>query len=169
MLGAIIGDIAGSKFEWDNIKTKQFVFLTHTCKPTDDSVMSLAIAKAILECNGATIGLEEATVKWMQEFGRRYPHAGYGGSFRRWLKDANPKPYNSYGNGAAMRVSACGFAAKTLEDAKALSKAVTEVTHNHPEGLKAAEAVSVAIFMARSGSSILEIRDCIEKNYYQIT
>ena len=169
MLGALLGDIAGSRFEWNNIKTKQFDLLTHNCRPTDDSVMSLAVAKAILESNGTTAGLEEAAVKWMQEFGQRYPHAGYGRSFRRWLKDANPKPYNSYGNGAAMRVSACGFAAKTLEGAKALSKAVTEVTHNHPEGLKAAEAVSAAIFMARSGSSMLEIRDYIERNYYPIT
>ncbi len=168
MLGAIIGDIAGSRFEWNNIKTKSFDLLTYTCKPTDDSVMSLAIARSILACDGKIADLGNAAVQWMQIFGRRYPHAGYGGSFSRWIMSSNPQPYNSYGNGAAMRVSACGFAAKTLDEAKAFSKKVTEVTHNHPEGLKAAEAVSVAIFMARSGSSMLEIRDYIEKNYYPI-
>ena len=169
MLGALLGDIAGSRFERSNIKTKNFDLLTHTCKPTDDSVMSLAVARAILECDGKPADLGNAAIRWMQEFGRRYPYAGYGGSFRRWLRAPNPKPYGSYGNGAAMRVSACGFAAKTLDDAKTMAKAVTEVTHNHPEGLKAAEAVSVAIFMARFGSSMPEIRDCIEKNYYPIS
>jgi len=165
MLGAIIGDIVGSRFEWHNIKTKQFDFLTHSCFFTDDSVMSLAIAQAIMETKKST-QLSANTVICMQEIGRHYPDCGYGGSFRKWMFSSNPKPYNSYGNGAAMRVSACGFAASSLEEAIAMSKAVTEVTHNHPEGLKGAEATTVALYMARTGSSILEIRDYIDKHYY---
>ena len=165
MLGAIIGDIVGSRFEWHNIKTKQFDFLTHSCFFTDDSVMSLAIAKAILETKQPT-QLMTSAILCMQDIGRNYPNCGYGGSFCNWMFSSNPKPYNSYGNGAAMRVSACGFAASSLEEAIAMSKAVTEVTHNHPEGLKGAEATTVALYMARTGSSILEIRDYIDRNYY---
>ena len=165
MLGAIIGDIVGSRFEWHNIKTKQFDFLTHSCFFTDDSVMSLAIAKAILDSKELT-QLETNAVLCMQEIGRHYPNCGYGGSFYKWIFSSNPKPYNSYGNGAAMRISACGFAATSLEEAITMSKAVTEVTHNHPEGLKGAEATTVALYMARTGSSILEIRDYIDKHYY---
>lgn len=168
MLGAIIGDIAGSRFEWNNIKTKDFELFTEECYPTDDSIMTLAIAKAILVCGEDHAGLEQETVKYMQEFGIRYPDAGYGARFFDWLFTENPKPYNSFGNGAAMRVSPCGFAAKTLEEAITLSKAVTKVTHNHPEGMKAAEAVSAAIFLARSGKKMAEIRDYIEKKYYKI-
>lgn len=169
MLGAIIGDIAGSRFEWQNIKTKDFELLTHIhgCKPTDDSIMSLAIAQAILEC-GDVDSLSQEAIHCMQKLGQQYPHAGYGGHFHRWLTAQNPKPYNSFGNGAAMRISACGHAAESAEEAKALSHAVTKVTHNHPEGMKAAEAVSVAIYMARSGSSMLEIHDHITQNYYDI-
>jgi len=165
MLGAILGDIAGSRFEWNNIKTKDFDLLTYKCRPTDDSVMSLAIAKAILD---DTADLGKSAVKWMQTLGQKYPDAGYGGHFRRWLTDSNPQPYNSWGNGSAMRISACGFAANSLDEAISLSKAVTEVTHNHPEGIKGAEATAVAIFMAHTGSSLLEIQDYINKHYYKI-
>ncbi len=166
MLGAIIGDIVGSRFEWNNIKTKDFDFLTYKCSVTDDSIMSLAVARAICDCNGEYKKLGNCTVAAMQEVGRPYPHCGYGGMFRHWMYSDNPQPYNSFGNGAAMRVSACGFAASSLEEAISLSKAVTEVTHNHPEGIKGAEATAVAIFMARNGCSILEIRDYINAYYY---
>jgi len=168
MLGAIIGDIAGSRFEWNNIKSKDFEFLTHRCEPTDDSIMSLAVAQAILDSDGDKTKLAERTVARMQELGRLYPNAGYGGRFRHWLSSSHPQPYNSWGNGAAMRVSACAFAAKTLDEAKRLSELVTSVTHNHPEGLKGAEATTVAIFMAKNGSSMLEIQDYINKHYYKI-
>lgn len=168
MLGAIIGDIAGSRFEFDNIKTKQFDLLNEKCYPTDDSIMTIAIAKAILTSNGDLTKLEQETVKYMQKLGRRYPMAGYGGRFYEWLFENDPKPYNSFGNGAAMRVSPCGFAAKTLEEAVFLSRAVTRVTHNHPKGMKAAEAVSSAIFLARSGKKMAEIREYIEKKYYKM-
>lgn len=166
MLGAIIGDIVGSRFEWNNNKTKEFDFLTYKCFATDDSIMSLAIAKAIIECHGDYSKLGSNAVKFMQEIGRPYPHCGFGGMFYNWIYSDNPQPYNSYGNGAAMRVSACGFAASSMDEAIALSKAVTEVTHNHPEGLKGAESTTVAIYMAREGKSILEIRDYIDKHYY---
>lgn len=166
MLGAIIGDIVGSRFEWDNIKTKEFDFLTYKCSVTDDSIMSLAIAKAIVKCNGDYSALSKNAVKYMQEIGRPYPFCGYGGMFRQWMYSDDPKPYGSYGNGAAMRVSACGFAATSMDEAIELSRKVTEVTHNHPEGVKGAEATTVAIYMARTGSSILEIRDYINNNYY---
>ncbi len=166
MLGAIIGDIVGSRFEWHNIKTKEFDLFTYNCSVTDDSIMSLAIAQAILDCNGDYRKLSSAAVRRMQEIGRPYPHCGFGGMFYQWMYSDNPQPYGSFGNGAAMRVSACGFAANTLEEAVKLSKAVTEVTHNHKEGIKGAEATAVAIFLAREGKSILDIRDYIDKHYY---
>ena len=173
MLGAIIGDIAGSRFEGYshyNIKTKEFDLLSveYGCSATDDSVMTLAVAQAILDCADDYSKLEETAVKNMQRFGRIYPDAGYGGYFYEWIFSDNPQPYYSFGNGAAMRVSPCGFAARTLEEAISLSKAVTKVTHNHPEGMKAAEAVSVAIFLARSGKNISEIRQYIQEHYYKI-
>ena len=167
MLGAIIGDIVGSRFEWDNNRNKDFDFLTHKCFFTDDSVMSLAIAKAIL--NSKDINeVRTNSVAYMQELGRKYPDAGYGGHFSSWLRSNNPQPYNSWGNGSAMRVSACGFAANSIEEAISLAKATAEVTHNHPEGIKGAVATAVAIYMARTGSNILEIQDYINKNYYKI-
>jgi type I restriction enzyme M protein len=166
MIGAIIGDIVGSRFEWNNIKTKDFEFLTLACEVTDDSVMTLAVAKAILEANGNYDNLGSLTVKNMREVGRPYPDCGYGGMFRQWMYSDTMGPYNSFGNGAAMRVSPCGFAAATLEEAKLLSRKVTEITHNHPEGLKGAEAAAVCIFLARTGSNILEIRDYVNTNYY---
>lgn len=168
MLGAIIGDIVGSRFEWNNNRSKKFDFLTYKCSVTDDSIMSLAIAKALLESKSDYSDLSENAVKFMQGIGRHYPNCGYGGRFREWIHSDNPKPYGSYGNGSAMRVSACGFVANSLEEVKQLSKSVTEVTHNHPEGLKGAEATAVAIFLARSGKNLLEIRDYITNNYYPL-
>ncbi len=168
MLGAIIGDIVGSRFEWKPNKSKDFEFMTHIggCHPTDDSIMTIAIASAILECNGNYTQLGKKAVEQMQKLGRKYPHAGYGGNFRGWIASNNPQPYNSYGNGSAMRVSACAYAANSLEETVALSRAVTEVTHNHKEGIKGAEAVAVAIYLALDGKSIFEIRDYIDKHYY---
>jgi type I restriction enzyme M protein len=168
MLGAIIGDIVGSRFEWNNNRSKQFDFLTYKCSVTDDSIMTLATAKALLESKADYSDLSENAVKYMQDIGRNYPNCGYGAKFREWIFSDNPRPYGSYGNGAAMRVSACGFVANSIEEAKQLSKAVTEVTHNHAEGLKGAEATAVAIFLARSGKNLLEIRDYITRNYYKL-
>ena len=178
MIGAIVGDIAGSRFEWHNRKSKRFTFLkgsgesSHPCRFTDDTVMTLAVADAIMRWREAGGGpydaLSAEAVRSMQAFGRRYSHAGYGGSFRRWLGSENPQPYNSWGNGAAMRVSACGWAGQTLDEVKAISRAVTEVTHSHPEGIKGAEATAVATFLARTGKSMEEIRAVIVCDYYTL-
>jgi len=168
MLGAIIGDIVGSRFEWNNHKSKDFDLLTYNCFFTDDTVMTLAVAKAILACNGNYGNLEQKTVDSMRTLGHKYPDCGYGGGFRNWLFSTDPRPYNSYGNGAAMRVSACGWAGTSIEEVVALSKIVTAITHNHPEGIKGAEATAVAIYLARTGKNILEIRDYINQNYYPI-
>ena len=168
MLGAIIGDIVGSRFEWDNIKTKEFELFTNKSFVTDDSIMTLAVAKAILLSQKDLSQLNHLTVQSMQEVGRPYPNCGYGGMFQQWMYSDNPKPYHSFGNGAAMRVSPCGFAADSLEEAIKLSQAVTEVTHNHPEGLKGAEATVVAIFLARTGHSIADIKQHISQNYYSM-
>jgi len=166
LFGAIIGDIVGSRFEWNNIKTKDFDFLTYKCELTDDSLMTLAVAKAILETDIDFDKLSNLTVKYMRQIGRKYPECGYGGMFRQWLISDSMGAYNSYGNGAAMRVSACGFAAKNIEETKLLSRKVTEVTHNHPEGIKGAEVVAVCIVLAREGKNLLEIRDYVNQHYY---
>ncbi len=166
MIGAIIGDIAGSRFEWHNIKTKEFELLTHKCHFTDDTVMSLAICDALLRCDGDFTHLSAQAVRSMQTIGRNYPHCGYGGRFHKWVFSSKPQPYNSWGNGSAMRISGCGYAADSLESVIALSRRVTEVTHNHPEGIKGAEAAAVAVYLARTGKNLLEIRDYISKHYY---
>lgn len=168
MLGAIIGDIVGSRFEWNNHRNKEFDLFTTECFSTDDSIMTLSVAKAILESKEDFSDLSEKTKNFMQKIGRNYPDCGYGGNFFNWIFSDNPKPYNSYGNGAAMRVSAVGFVANSLEEAKSLSRKVTEITHNHPEGIKGAEATAVAIYLAKIGKDISEIRDFITKNYYTL-
>ena len=118
MLGAIIGDIVGSRFEWHNHRSKRFKLFTADCFFTDDTVMTLAVAQAILEAAGDYKNLSQLTIKHMQKIGRRYPDCGYGGMFATWMFSDQPQPYNSFGNGAAMRVSACGFAATSLQEAQ---------------------------------------------------
>jgi type I restriction enzyme M protein len=168
MLGAVIGDIVGSRFEWKNCRKKEFEFFAKDCFFTDDSVMTLAVAKALLDSKGNYEKLSDRAVKTMQEVGRPYPDCGYGGMFMQWMYSDTPRPYNSFGNGAAMRVSACGFVAKSLEEAKELSRKVTEVTHGHPEGIKGAEATVSAIYLAREGKSIEEIFSYIKAYYYPL-
>ncbi len=168
MIGAIVGDVAGSIYEWDNIKSKQFELFGAGCRCTDDSIMTLAIAEAVLESGGDCSVLAQNAIDCMRKWGALYPNSGYGGIFRYWLRTDKPLPYNSFGNGAAMRVSACGWAATSLDEAKALSRAVTGVTHNHPKGLMGAEAVAVAIYLARQGKTLLEIREHIQANYYPL-
>ncbi len=168
MLGAIIGDIAGSRFEFNNYRSKDFELFHEDCFVTDDSIMTLSIAHAVATCKHDYSDLSEKAIKCMQIIGRCYPDCGYGGRFFHWIFSDYPQPYNSYGNGAAMRVSAAGLAAKSIDDAKLMSRLVTEVTHNHPEGLKGAEAIAVAIYLARCGSSKDEIRSYINDNYYPI-
>ena len=172
MIGAIVGDIAGSPYEFGNIKTTDFpLFGAYHGKkacPTDDSVMTLAIAQALLDAAEDLAALPAAAVRRMREFGRRHPRIGYGHAFYRWLFSPDPQPYNSWGNGAAMRVSACGWAARTLDEALAFSDAVTGVTHNHAEGLKGARAVSAAIFLLRTGVPSEEIWEHITATYYPL-
>lgn len=168
MFGAIIGDIIGSRFEHENIKSKEFELYTDDCTFTDDSVMTIAISQALLQAKGDWQILGYYAAEEMRRMGRKYPFAGYGSDFRKWIFSATPSPYNSFGNGAAMRVSACGYAAHSLEDAILFSRCVTEVTHNHPEGIKGAEATTVAIWLARQGMRIEDIREYLIKNYYPI-
>ena len=166
MLGAIIGDIVGSRWEFSPNKSKDFTFLSQNNFPTDDTFMTLAIAKSFLECKSDYSDLGNLVIKNMQYIGNKYPNGDYGLRFRNWLIEKNPQPYNSFGNGSAMRVSPCAIVAKSLEEAKLLSQKVTEVTHNHPEGIKGAEATTVAIYMAKTGKSLQEIKKCINDNYY---
>ena len=174
MLGAIIGDICGSRYEWANIRSKQFQLFKWQCRVTDDSVMTLAIAKALLAYDQLPVEdrridkLGEIATASMQEMGKKYPRAGYGGHFYDWIFSDDPQPYNSWGNGASMRVSPCAYAGETLEEALALSDAVTEVTHNHPEGIKGARAITAATWLARHGKSQDEIREHIQENYYSL-
>lgn len=168
MLGAVIGDIAGSRFEWKNTKSKDFELFTPKCRITDDSVMTLAIARSILDSAGRREELGAEAVRCMQSFGRRWARGCYGGSFSRWLMSEHPRPYGSWGNGSAMRVSACAWAAGSLEDALDMARRVTEVTHDHPEGIKGAEAVTAAIWLARQGAGLEDIRRHIEARYYPL-
>lgn len=169
MYGAILGDIIGSPFEFDRgDKTKDFKLFSRRSHFTDDSVMTLAVCEALLKVGqDVTVKeIEDAVISSMQSWGRRYPHAGYGGYFRRWLTARHPEPYNSYGNGSAMRVSAVGWLYDSLEKTRTVAKATANVTHNHPEGIKGAEATASAIFMARNGSSKEEIKKYIENEFH---
>lgn len=168
MLGAAIGDIVGSRFEWNNIKKKDFAFFNRRCFFTDDSVMTFVIAKAILNCKGDYTDLSGEAVRCMQEVGRPYPDCGWGGHFYGWIYAKDPKPYGSWGNGSAMRVSAVAWAARDLDECIRMSDAVTVVSHDHPEGIKGARAIAAATFLALHGASKEEIRTEIEKNYYPL-
>ena len=165
MYGAIIGDMVGSPYEFDQgEKVKDFgpLFITRSVF-TDDSVMTIAVAEALMDV-GPDAGEKEITssvVKSMQKWGRKYPDAGYGGRFIGWLAEKDPKPYGSWGNGSAMRVSAVGWLYDSIERTREVARWTAEVTHNHPEGVKGAEATASAIFLARNGSSKEEIKQYI--------
>ena len=135
------------------------------CRFTDDTVMTCAVAQALMDSREDFSDLPEKTVSAMQRIGRRYPNCGYGGRFIHWMFTDDPQPYNSFGNGSAMRISPVGFAARDAEEAKLLSAAVTAVSHNHPEGMKGAEATAVAIVLARQGRTKEEIREVMEEYY----
>lgn len=167
MIGAIIGDVVGSVYEFNNIKTKEFPLFKYGCYATDDSVMSVAVAemclKGYLEKDG-----NKDIIATFKKWGKKYPNAGYGGRFLYWVLGDDTKPYNSYGNGSAMRVSPIGFYAKSEEEVIKYSRKVTEVTHNHPEGIKGAEVTAMCIYYARTGKSLEFIRDYAIKNYPEI-
>ena len=159
MWGAIIGDIVGSMYEWDRIKTKAFEFFGPKCEYTDDSVLTAAVAEVLLDDLPVAVTL--------QAWCRRHPGRGYGGWFRKWIGQADPRPYGSYGNGAAMRVSPAAYLhrRRPLEDALAASDRVTEVTHNARQGLKGARATTCAIWLAFQGERPAAIREEIEREF----
>jgi len=168
VLGAVIGDIVGSRFEWHNYKGKDFELFVPQSHFTDDTAMTIAIGKALSNCNGNYQNLSQEAIRMMQEIGRQYADCGYGGGFKAWLNSDDPQPYNSWGNGSAMRVSACAYFAQSMTEAKLLSQKVTEITHNHPEGMKGAEAATVATFMALNGDKKDKIKEYISKHYYSM-
>lgn len=163
MIGAIIGDVVGSQFEFINYTSKDqmfkdyhFEYFTDKCKPTDDTVLSIAVAESIL--NNQTHLLHQS----LKEYGRKYPNAGYGGSFLNWLASESYEPYNSYGNGSAMRVSSVGWFFNNREDVMEYAKITASPTHNHPEGIKGAQAIAMAIFLARNKKSKTIIKNTIQ-------
>lgn len=169
MIGAIIGDIVGSRFEFHNHKSKDFSLLTDESGVTDDTVMTIAIADALLKAKDVDLNhISDLAIGRMRYWGNQYLDVGYGGMFESWLKSDSPMPYKSFGNGAAMRVSPCGVVATDEDMAKQLSYRVTVVTHNHPESVKAAEAVSMAILWARKGYTKYDIQNKILLSYYPI-
>ncbi len=187
MVGAIIGDIVGSVYEFDNIFTKRFPFFPRYGSYSDDTVLTIAVFKALKDSKTLFeelpqnmqqqllkdtpyryYDLANCTVNRLKEYGKNYPHAGYGMLFDQWLQQENPTPYNSWGNGAAMRISAVAYFAKSLEELKYLSYNVTAVTHNHPNAILGAEAAAAAIFLALQGKSKQQIKEHIEKNYYSL-
>lgn len=163
MYGAILGDIIGSPYEFDRgSKSKAFPFFDTGAGFTDDSVMTVAVADALLKTVGRSDEeIKKAIADSMRLWGRKYPNAGYGGRFRQWLARTDYKPYKSYGNGSAMRVSSAGWLYDTLEETLHAALLTAEVTHNHPEGIKGAMATAAVIFLARTGSSKTEIKEYI--------
>jgi ADP-ribosylglycohydrolase len=157
MIGAIAGDIIGSVYEFHGIKTKDFQFFVNGSSFTDDTVLTIALADCILHNKDYASNIKG--------YGRRYPHAGYGSKFRVWLASQNNEPYNSFGNGSAMRVSPVGYAFSSLEVVLREAEKSAAVTHNHPEGIKGAQAVAAAIFLARQGASKDNLRSFLESNF----
>ena len=167
MTGAIIGDVVGSRFEFDNYKSKDFEMFHTECDFTDDSVMTIAIAKALTQHETITDyeAFRKELIKVMHDVGNRYPYCGFGGRFFDWILFRRTEPYNSFGNGSAMRVSPVGWFANSLEECEKLAKATAEVTHNHPEGIKGAVSVAGAIYLARTGHTMDEIKEYVSKFY----
>lgn len=167
MLGAILGDSVGAPYEAHSTKSTEFDLVTGMSRFTDDTVMTIAICEGIMNAGLDAdeeimeILMVESCIKW----GRKFPRAGYGGTFRQWLKQDNPLPYGSYGNGSAMRVSSVGWFFDSLERTREVARWSAEITHNHPEGIKGAESVASAIWMARNGKSKEEIKDYIQKEF----
>lgn len=157
MLGAIVGDIVGSIYEFNNHRFKDFSLFGEDCKFTDDTVLTVAVADCLMNNGNYT--------EYIKKYARKYTGRGYGGRFRQWVSSESMEPYNSWGNGSAMRVSAVGFAYDDLATVMLEAQRSAEVTHNHFEGIKGAQATAVAIFMARTGQSKEEIRETIAKSF----
>ena len=172
MIGAILGDMIGAPYEFDRgNKSKDFPLFCRYSQFTDDSVMTIAVAEALLDTPGLPDDeVKAALVKSMRKWGRRYPYAGYGVRFSRWLRARDSEPYGSYGNGSAMRVSAAGWLYETLDRTRHAAALTAEVTHNHPEGIKGAEATACAIYLARTGRSKEEIKAYVTREFrYDLT
>ena len=167
MYGALLGDMIGAPYEFDRgSKTKVFPLFCGESHYTDDSVMTVAVAEALLDSRGRDDeAVREALIRSMRKWGREYPRAGYGARFGRWLRAEKPQPYGSYGNGSAMRVSAAGWLFDTPEETRRAARLSAEVTHNHPEGIKGAEATAAAIFLARTGHGKDEIRSYVVSEF----
>ena len=168
MIGAIIGDIVGSRFEFDNgNKSREFKLFEQGCCFTDDTVMSIAVAEALMVTgkDASEAEVKAELIKSMKKWGQEYPNAGYGARFINWVLSDDPEPYGSYGNGSGMRVSAAGWLYDSLERTREVARWTAEVTHNHPEGVKGAESTAAAIFMARTGASKEEIRQFLEEEF----
>lgn len=162
MLGAVVGDIVGSRYEFRPTKSMNFDLITPGSDFTDDSVMTFAVAKWLLADEAHTI---DCLINCMQELGAHYPYAGYGGRFIEWLSENDPQPYNSWGNGSGMRVSPVGLYAKTLDEALALAALTASVSHNHPEGVKGAQAIATSVFLCRQGETKQEIKEYVEQTF----
>ena len=154
MLEAIAGDVMGSNYEYDPIKTKYFELLGADCFFTDDTVMTAAVADSLMN--------KIPYVESLQMWGRKYPRAGYGGWFKEWIHSDFPKPYNSFGNGSAMRCSSIGWLFDDEDSVLEEAKESAEITHNHPEGIKGAQAVALGVMLGRQGSTKLEIQEKLE-------
>ena len=170
MLGAMIGDICGSVYEFHNERhLDRLTLFKKGCFPTDDSVMTAAVARALMDSWGDSDSvIKQTIVDAMHYYGHLFPRAGYGGRFYRWLANCDRRPYNSWGNGSGMRVSPAGWMYDTLEETLHAAKLTAEVTHNHPEGIKGAQAIAAAMFLARKGKSKEEIRQFVEENFYAL-
>lgn len=168
MYGAILGDIIGSPYEFDQgDKTKDFPLFSKRSELTDDTVMTVAVADAFLDAqpNADIEWIRNRLVRGMQKYGKLFPYAGYGGMFRRWLKCDDPQPYGSFGNGSAMRVSSVAWLYNDLETVRSMARLSAEVSHNHPEGIKGAEATASVIYLARTASTKAEIKAYVEENF----
>ena len=168
MYGAIIGDILGSTFEFEELKNKNFPLFASGSEITDDTIMTVAVARALMQWRQEGGDLEDHMIRSMQSLGRKYPNplGAYGFRFFNWIWDPFPMPYNSCGNGSAMRASPCGLLASTLEEALAFAEASSVVSHDHPEGIKGAQATAAAVFLAKTGHSRQQIREYIHQNFY---
>jgi ADP-ribosylglycohydrolase len=158
MIGAIAGDIIGSVYEWNSIKTKEFDLFSPRCSFTDDSILTIALADSILT--------GQSYKENLRQFYHWYPHGrGYGTHFKEWARTGDGEPYNSWGNGAAMRISPVGYAFDDLDTILEKSREFTEITHDHPEGIKGAQATAASIFLARNGRTKQEIREYVESTF----
>ena len=168
MIGAIIGDIIGSIYEFSAGRIlNPDEFFKESSRFTDDSVMTLAVGKALMDAGpkASADKIKKYAIKYMQKYGKKYPDAGYGGQFSQWLKDKHCTPYNSFGNGSAMRVSAAGWLYDSIEKTREVATATAAVSHNHPEGIKGAEAVASVIYLARTGKNKEELAQYVENEF----